>query len=243
MSQLVLEFFEDEFASGFKLLKSKNEQPCGDNNCVGQTSNFSFIINCDGVSSTSSPSKSSKLLIEKFESHFNSLNSKKPRLGKITEILVKTNKEYLKKDLASTFDLFVYSKKFNYYLGLGDSSFYIFNPDGTILFQNWIHNQSKIIEDHFGTTLGDDNILVNCIGIHHPRFEIAENIKFYKNSNFLFHSDGLEQYFDSPEKIRNFCEKILVKDQLDLEETKTKIANFFANNSDDLSIVYVKTKI
>lgn len=242
MNSVLLEFFDDDNSSGFRWLKSKNEDPCGDNCSVGSTLNFNYIINCDGVSSTSSPSKSSKILIEKFEAHFNSLKSKKPRLGKITEILVKTNKEYLKKDLASTFDLFVYSKKFNYYLGLGDSSFYIFNSDGSLSFQNWIHNQAKIIEDHFGSSLGADNILVNCIGINHPRFEVAENIKLEKNSTLLFHSDGLEQFFESPEKVFSYCDKIFNKKNHNIDELKAEMLDFFKDNHDDLSIVFSRLK-
>lgn len=242
MSSIVLDFFENENSAGFKLLKSKNDQPCGDNNTVGETLNFDYIINCDGVSSSSSPDKSARILIEKFEAHFKSLSSKKPRLGKITEILVKTNKEFLKKDLASTFDLFVHGKKFNYYLGLGDSAFYIFNPDGSVLFQNWIHNQSKIIEDHFGSTLGADNVLVNCIGIHHPRFEVAENIKLTRHSTLIFHSDGLEQFFDSAEKIRSYCDKVFERGRTDFDKVLAEIEVDFQKNYDDLSIVYSRLK-
>ncbi len=230
MDDYFFEFFNSEKQYGFRFLKSKNNSVCGDHNLIKDTENFSYIINCDGVSATSSPEKSSRLLIETLDEHFKNLKSKKPRLGKITEIINKVNKEYLKKDLATTLDLFVFSKKFNYYLGLGDSSFYIFNEDDQIHFQNWIHNQSKIIEDHFGSSFGPDNVLVNCVGIQHPRFEMSENIKLVKNYKLLFYSDGLEQFFTSPEQIYKFCSQVMNSEKFD--------DTFFDNNNDDLSIVF-----
>ncbi len=242
MSSLFLDFFEFENVFGFRFLKSKEGKPCGDNSSAGETLNFNYLINCDGVSSTSSPERSSQILVEAFESHFDSISSKKPRLGKITELLIKRNKDYLKKDLASTFDLFVFSKKFNYYLGLGDSSFYIFEPNGELTFQNWIHNQSKIIEDHFGSKVGEDHVLVNCIGIQNPRFEITENIKLNKGSQILFHSDGLEQFFDSFEKIREHCQDIYSKKEDGIDQIKTWLEKLYKNNDDDLSIVYCVKK-
>jgi serine/threonine protein phosphatase PrpC len=232
------EFFESEHYQGFRFLKSKKDSVCGDNNLIKDTEHFSYIINCDGVSSSASPEKSASILIDTFENHFKSTTSKKPRLGKITEILTKKNKEYLKKDLATTFDLFVFSKKFNYYIGLGDSSFYIFNEDNEVVFQNWIHNQSKIIEDHFGTVLGADNVLVNCIGITHPRFEMTENIKMLKNSKIIFHSDGIEQFFDSPKKIYNYCTKIFDQKNEDSVVIQNQMNEYFLNNDDDLSLVF-----
>lgn len=238
MSKIFFEFFESGHCKGFRFLKSKNEDPCGDNNLVNSTEHFSYIINCDGVSSSASPEKASTLLTETFNQHFKSSNSKKPRLGKITEILTKKNKEFLKKDLASTFDLFVFSKTFNYYIGLGDSSFYIFDDNGDIIFQNWIHNQSKIIEDHFGQTLGEDHVLVNCVGIQHPRFEMTENIKLPKDSSIVFHSDGIEQFFNSPEKIHNYCQKIWMQRSEDEKRIIEDLDSFFENNEDDLSLVF-----
>lgn len=238
MNPIFFEFFDSENYYGFRFLKSKNNEACGDNCLVKDTEFFSFIINCDGVSSTSSPEKSSTLLIETFDNHFKSSTSKKPRLGKITELLIKKNKEFLKKNLASTLDLFVFSKKFNYYIGLGDSSFYIFDSNNEVIFQNWIHNQSKIIEDHFGHKLGADNILVNCIGIQHPRFEMAENIKITKNSSLIFHSDGIEPFFNSPEKIHNYCRKIMESFSEDPMKIKDNMNTYFKDNDDDLSLIF-----
>lgn len=254
MNPILFEFFESSSYIGFRFLKSKNENPCGDNSLVKDTEHFSFMLNCDGVSTTSSPEKSSTLLVEAFENHFKSMTSKKPRLGKITELILKKNKEYLKKNLASTLDLFVFSKNFNYYIGLGDSSFYIFDSDVEVIFQNWIHNQSKIIEDHFESKIGDDHVLVNCVGIQHPRFEMAENIKIPKNSRLLFHSDGIEQFFNSPEKIHNYCSKImdflsdaktddpafekLGDKSYDKEKIIAQMNEYFKDNYDDLSLVF-----
>lgn len=232
--KLDLSFFNTKHYMGFKYNKSKNSDISGDHNVVGATDHYSFAINCDGVSTTSSPSKSSRGLTEALETYFKSTKSKKPRIGKITEILTKKNKEYLKKDLASTIDLFVFSKKFNYYVGLGDSSFYIFNENKEVIFQNWIHNQSKIIEDHFSSKVGEDHVLVNCIGIQRPRFEMSENIKLSKGFKLLFHSDGIEQFFDSSAKVESFCHKVLEHKSLD--ET------FFSDNDDDLSLIYIIMK-
>ena len=233
-SQNQFGFFETKAYSGFRYVRSKNTDQSGDHNLIKDTENFSYAISCDGVSSTKSPFKSSHELVKTLDDHFKSSKSRKPRLGKITEILMKKNKEFLKKDLASTLDIFVFSNKFNYYVGLGDSSFYIFDESREIIFQNWIHNQSKIIEDHFGKKIGPEHVLVNCVGIQRPRFEMTENIKLPKNAKLIFHSDGLEEFFNNPKKICEFCENTMKFKSLDFKR--------FNDNQDDVSILYLQIK-
>lgn len=228
-----LNFFKESRLQGFQYLKSKHPlKPCGDASLIRDLKNFSYIINCDGVSSTRSPDESSNTLVQDLDKFLSSTRSQKPNLDKLLQLLNKTNLKFVKKNLATTLNLFCFSNKFNFYVGLGDSSFYLFDSNNTLVFQNWIHNQSKIIENHFQKNTGEAHILVNCIGIYQPRYESALKLSLPKGTQIIMHSDGIEQYFSKENDILSFCKKLNQTQELD--------PHCFDHNDDDLSLIYAE---
>lgn len=231
--QPMLHFFSNERLKGFHYLKPKNEsQSCGDDLLIRDLKNFSYLINCDGVSSSNSPNLSSQKLIQNIDQLLSSTRSQKPNIDKVLQGLSKTNTQFLKKNLATTLNLFCFGPRFNFHIGLGDSSFYLFNSDNQLLFQNWIHNQSKIIENHFQKNIGDDHVLVNCVGIYQPRFEVVLHLPLQKGSKIIMHSDGIEQFFTKESDILSFCKNLYQSQKFN--------PDFFDNNEDDLSLIFAE---
>lgn len=233
IDEFSLNFFTEGRLKGFQYLKSKTfSKPCGDASLIRDLKNFSYIINCDGVSSARSPDESSNALVESIDKFLSGTRSQKPNIDKLLNLFAKVNSKFLKKNLATTLNLLCFSNKFNFYVGLGDSSFYLFDSSNQLVFQNWIHNQSKIIENHFQKQIGEEHVLVNCMGIYQPRYETALKLPLTKGSQIVMHSDGIEQYFKKESDILNYCKTLF--------ETQNFDPTFFNENHDDLSLIYAQ---
>jgi|GEM_PF-4872623 len=220
--------------SGFQFLKEKKEDQASGDAFWFEAKNkdkFSFVL-CDGVSSSESDSESSQITVKTLSKFIQSKRNISSLRKELFTKLDSLNNTLLKKNLSTTLCMFSKDKDQNLVVATGDSAILIFDQNRNLCFYNNIYNLKHSSEGVFEEPSGLEHMLINCLGHGSCKYETSFNVPLPDQFEVLCFSDGALQYIESPKKLFEFVDRVL----MDKEKFELPVKNF-----DDFSMIYLKS--
>jgi serine/threonine protein phosphatase PrpC len=213
--------FEKNELKAFTGLASPYEK-AGDAILTYFSSKLSTLCVLDGVSSSKSPSESSKLCKVKLKEFFKSKRAFK--IDEYTDELSALNKEMIDKGFASTLSQVVLTEEHVFAFTVGDSQVFLYDHDDHPIYESWPQN--------VGFSNGKDNpsanIILNWIGNDHLRLEMVQFDKSKVKTGLII-SDGILDFLEVSKQPLSGLRKSLLENFAPLSAT---------NLLDDSSFVY-----